>query len=73
MNNNINNNINEIKGKIRATNPEFTDELLDLLREYLNACQSEQYDKFRERMTNDKELSEMIANITLQAICTKPL
>ena len=63
MNNNINNNINEIKGKIRATNPEFTDELLDLLREYLNACQSE----------HDKELSEMIANITLQAICTKPL
>ena len=67
------NNINEIKEKIRAINPQCTDELLDLLREYINASQPNRYDEFKKRVMNDENFSEMFENITLQAICTKPL
>lgn len=60
-------NLEEIKNKIRTTNPEITEELLDLLYEYVLVRLKSyyKYDTTILELANDKEFEELIQRITL--------
>ena len=60
-------NIDEIKNEIHKINPQITDELLDLLYEYIATRfkNEHSYDKMLDKLKNDEYFGKVIKSIIL--------
>lgn len=64
----MDNYLQEIKEKIRTINPEITDELLDLLYEFFELRQNQNFHKHLDSLKQDKEFVKYLQNATLGSI-----